>query len=85
MEAVILNYRQGKRTQSTNQLVVMPADSSNKKEASGLVGRKVEWTTPSGKKIVGKITRAHGRKGAVLAKFNKGLPGQALSTKAQII
>ncbi|OYT53879.1 MAG: 50S ribosomal protein L35ae [Candidatus Altiarchaeales archaeon ex4484_2] len=85
MKAVILNYRQGKRTQSTNQLIVKPEGSSSKEDASKLLGKSVEWTTPSGKKIVGKVTRVHGRNGTVIAKFNKGLPGQALSTKAEII
>ncbi len=85
MKAVILNYRQGKRTQSTNQLIVKPEKSSNKEDASKLMGRRVEWITPSGKKIVGKVTRVHGRKGTVIAKFSKGLPGQALSTEAEII
>ena len=58
---------------------------TKKADAEKLLGKKVEWTTTSGKKLSGEITRVHGTKGAVVAKFEKGLPGQALGTKVQII
>ena len=35
-------------------------------------------------KIVGKISKAHGNGGAVLARFDKGLPGQAVGTEVDI-
>jgi len=79
-----VNYRGGVNTQYSNQMVIMPEGCENKEDASKLVGKKVYWTTPSGKHIVGKIRKAHGRKGAVLVKFNKGLPGQALGGEVDI-
>jgi large subunit ribosomal protein L35Ae len=85
MEAVIVNYRRGRRTQNTNQMVLKPTDSKNKEDAEKLIGKKVEWTTPTGKKMEGKVSKTHGNKGAVLAQFRPGLPGQAVGTKAQII
>jgi large subunit ribosomal protein L35Ae len=85
MDAVVVNYRGGKRTQNNRQMVLKPAESNNREEAAKLVGRKVEWNTPSGKKLSGEITRPHGNKGAVIAAFEKGLPGQALGMKATII
>lgn len=84
MKGKIVNYRGGMRTQTTNQMVVIPEKCSKKEEAVKLIGNAVEWNTPSGKKIVGRITRAHGRNGAVLVRFNKGLPGQALGTEVEI-
>ena len=44
-----------------------------------------EKLAQKGNEIVGKITRVHGKKGAVIARFNKGLPGQAIGTSVQII
>ncbi len=84
MKGTILSYRGGRRTQKVNQLIVMPENSPEKEKALKLIGGKVEWTTPSGKKIVGKVTRLHGSKGAVVVRFNKGLPGQALGTEVEI-
>jgi large subunit ribosomal protein L35Ae len=84
MDAVVSNYRGGRRTQKTNQMVLIPKDIGDKEQAKKLIGKTVEWTTPSGNKITGKITRAHGGKGHVIARFERGLPGQALGTKAQI-
>ena len=84
MKGKIVNYRSGRTTQTANQFVVIPEGSSSKADASKFLGNAVEWTTTSGKKIVGKITKVHGKKGAVLTRFNKGLPGQALGTDVEI-
>ena len=80
----IVNYRGGVRTQYANQMIIIPENCSNKEEALKLIGKGVEWITPSGKKITGKVTRIHGRNGAVIARFERGLPGQAMSTNVKI-
>ncbi|MFC2162887.1 50S ribosomal protein L35ae [Candidatus Altiarchaeota archaeon] len=85
MEAVVINYRGGKRTQNNKQMVLQPVETSTRDEAGKLIGKKVEWTSPAGKKLEGKVTRAHGGKGAVIAAFDAGLPGQSLGTKVQIL
>lgn len=56
----------------------------NREEAKKLVGKIVEWKSPSGKIIHGKISDAHGNKGLVRAIFEKGLPGQALTNEIEI-
>jgi large subunit ribosomal protein L35Ae len=84
MKGRIVNYRGGRRTQYTNQFVIVAEGSSSKEDAAKLMGNKVEWTTPSGKKISGTVTRVHGNKGAIVARFEKGLPGQALGTEVEI-
>jgi len=84
MKGTVVDYRGGLRTQKTNQMIILPEKCSKKEEATKLVGKKVEWTTLSGKKIIGKVTKPHGRKGAVIVRFNKGLPGQALGTEVEI-
>lgn len=85
MDAIVISYRRGRRTQNTYQMVMQPQETKNKEEALKLIGKKVEWTTPSGKKLTGDVTRAHGAKGAIVARFEPGLPGQAIGTKAQIL
>ena len=84
MKGRIVNYRGGMRTQETDQMIILAENCSNKEDASKLIGKSVEWTTPSGNKIVGKIVKAHGRTGSLIARFNKGLPGQALGTEVEI-
>ncbi|MBN2013690.1 MAG: 50S ribosomal protein L35ae [Candidatus Altiarchaeota archaeon] len=84
MKGKVVNYRGGQRTQKANQMIIAPEKSSNKEDAGKLLGKKIEWTTPSGKKITGEVTRVHGRKGYVVARFEKGLPGQAISTEVDI-
>ncbi len=84
MEGSVVNYRKGRHTQNTSQAVIK-IESINKKEAAGeLKGKKVIWKSPRGKELIGRIFKAHGNKGAVLAKFDKGLPGQAIGTKVKI-
>jgi len=42
------------------------------------------WTSSANKQIKGKVSGAHGNKGVVRAIFEKGLPGQAVTTKVEI-
>ncbi len=85
MKAVIVNFRGSfKQMQGSNRLVILPEGAAKKEGAEKLVNKKITWTSPKGKIISGKITGAHGSKGAVRALFEKGLPGQALGTQAKI-
>lgn len=84
MNGKIINYRRGRKTEYTDQFVVEINEIDSKEKASTLAGKRVVWKTSTGKEIVGKITKAHGNKGAVLTRFNKGLPGQAVGTTVEI-
>ncbi|PIN98897.1 MAG: 50S ribosomal protein L35ae [Candidatus Diapherotrites archaeon CG10_big_fil_rev_8_21_14_0_10_31_34] len=84
MRMVIKNFRRGRRTQHTNQFVLVSDSVNTKAKASALIGNKAEWKTTSGKIIKGKITRVHGNKGAVIARMEKGLPGTAVGTKITV-
>jgi len=84
MEMTIKNFRRGRRTQHTNQFVLVSDSVDSKAKASELIGKKTEWTTLSGKTIKGKITRVHGNKGAVTTRMEKGLPGTAIGTEITI-
>ncbi len=84
MKGKLVNYRRGVHTEYTNQYVIEVEGVSDKAKAESLAGKKVTWTTSTGKPIVGKISHAHGNKGAVLARFEKGLPGQAIGTEIHV-
>lgn len=85
MDAIIKNYRRGKRTVKPNQAILLIEGIKDKKMAHSLVGKKVVWKSVSGKKLKGKIMAEHGSKGAVRARFEKGLPGQAVGQKVEIL
>ena len=84
MEGIIVNFRQGKHTQTNNQMVIKVESVKNKEEAKSLINKKVVWKTSSGKELVGKITNFHGNSGALRVYFEKGLPGQSVGTKVKI-
>lgn len=85
MKATIQAYRGSYKTQHPKQMVLKPLGVDTKEEATKLVGKKAIWTTPSGKKIEGKISAAHGGNGSVRVIFaDKGLPGQALGKQLDI-
>ena len=84
MEGVISNYRGSKRTQKTSEMVVKVSGVVTKVEADKLKGKRIVWKSPAGKEIKGVVKKAHGNNGAVLTKFEKGLPGQAIGTKVEI-
>ncbi|MBW2970875.1 50S ribosomal protein L35ae [Candidatus Woesearchaeota archaeon] len=84
MEAVIVNFKRGRHRQYTNQMILKIEDSDSKEKAAKFVGKKVTYTSPAGKKIVGEIRSPHGNKGALRALFERGLPGQAIGKKVVV-
>jgi ribosomal protein L35AE/L33A len=60
---------------------VTPMYSSN---TGKFVGKDVEWKSPANKIVKGKVAAAHGNKGVLRAVFERGLPGQAVTTKVEI-
>ena len=78
-----MHFRQGRHHVNSKQMILKVADTAE--AAEKVIGKTVTWTSPTGKKISGKISALHGRKGNVRAIFSEsGLPGQALGSKAQI-
>ncbi len=84
IQGVIKNYRVGPGTQRSKECIIKFAHVTSSSEAGRLIGRKVAWKVGK-KKIVGKIVALHGDKGLVRARFRKGVPGQALGTKAELV
>ena len=83
MKARILNYRQGQRTITQNQVILdMGADSNEK--ANKLLGTRVVYKTKN-KTLHGVVSRVHGNSGKVIARFRTGLPGQCLGRDVEVI
>jgi len=80
----VIQFRRGVNTIRERHFIIEPEGVKDRKEASQLIGKIVEWKSPAGKIIKGKITAAHGTKGLVRVVFERGLPGQALTTKVEI-
>jgi large subunit ribosomal protein L35Ae len=85
MKGVVMSYRGSHKTQNPKQMIIKVEGVDDKEGAEKLRGKMAVWTTPTGKKIEGKIMQPHGNKGAVRVHFSeKGLPGQALGTEVDI-
>lgn len=85
MEGIIVNYRRGRKTQTTNQMIVVTPDT-DKKKAESLVGKSVSYSCggKDNKEIKGEVRAVHGNRGAVRVLFEKGMPGQAIGQKVVI-
>ena len=84
MEGIIHSFRRGRHTQTTNQMIIIVKGIAKKDKAAELAGKSVSWKSPAGKEIKGKVSAAHGNKGAVRVIFEKGMPGQSIGTKVAI-
>ena len=83
MKGIVVQFRRGRRVVKERHFL-LDLGLTNREEAKKLAGKSVEWTSPGGKIIVGKISDAHGNKGLVRAIFERGLPGQAVTTAVEL-
>jgi large subunit ribosomal protein L35Ae len=83
MKGKVVQFRRGRKTYKPKHFL-LEAGAKNKEQAQKLKGKEVEWKSPNGKTIKGKISSAHGNKGLVRAIFEKGLPGQAINQEVDI-
>lgn len=79
----VIQFRIGRHTVHEKHFI-LDVGAKNREEADKLKGKEVLWKSPAGKTIKGKISSAHGSKGLVRAIFEKGLPGQAISTGVEV-
>ncbi len=83
MKGIVVQFRRGRHTIHEKHFL-LDIGMQSRDEAKKLAGKEVVWKSPAGKEIKGKISDAHGNKGLVRAIFEKGLPGQALTTEIEI-
>ena len=80
----IVNYRIGIRTQMPKWCLIQIMGENTVSRAGQLVGRKM--ILKFGKNsFIGRIVSLHGKKGVVEVKFHKGIPGQALGAKVELL
>ena len=80
VNAKIIQFRRGRKTIKEKHYLIEIEGSDSREKAGKYVGKEAIWTSPAGKIIKGKISSAHGNKGVIRAIFEKGLPGQAVTT-----
>ena len=82
-KAVFTGYRGGLHTQRNKQILLTIEHVDTRDKAAQYIGRNVVWRSPTGNPLIGKITRVHGRRGVVRARFRKGLPGHAVGAELE--
>lgn len=80
----VVQFRRGRHIIHEKHMLIETKGVSSKDDAAKLVGKSVEWTSPAGKIIKGKVSAPHGNNGVVRAIFEKGLPGQSVGTDVKI-
>jgi len=80
----VVQFRRGRHVITEKHMLIEVEGVNSREEATKLVGKSVEWKSPAGKVIKGKVSGAHGNNGVIRAIFEKGLPGQSVATDVQI-
>lgn len=83
MKGKVVQFRRGVNTIHERHFL-LDFGLKTRTEAGTLKGRVVEWKSPAGKIIKGKVSAPHGNKGLVRAIFERGLPGQAVTTEVEV-
>jgi len=83
MKGIIVQFRRGRKTVHERHYL-LDLGASSREEAKKFAGKAVEWKSPSGKIIKGKVSDAHGNNGLVRAIFERGLPGQAITNAVEV-
>lgn len=84
MKGKIIQFQRGKQIYTPRHFLVEAEGIKDRAAAEKMKGRDVEWKSPGGKIIKGQISVAHGNKGLLRVIFEKGLPGQAMTTEVDI-
>jgi large subunit ribosomal protein L35Ae len=77
-------YPRSRRVQQNNFALIKFPSINDFGQAARLIGRMVAWEAPSGRKLRGKIVSTHGKNGAVKAKFEHGLPANAIGSEVTL-
>jgi len=83
MKGIVVQFRRS-RHRIHERHYLLDIGMPSRIEAKKMAGKSVEWKSPAGKLIKGKISDAHGNKGLVRAIFETGLPGQAITTEIEV-
>ena len=84
MKGKVLQFRRGKHRVHERHFLVEAEGVKTREGAAKMTGKIVTWKSPTGKVIKGKVSVPHGNKGVLRVIFEKGLPGQAVTTEVEI-
>ena len=86
MKGKVIQFRRGRHTIHERHFLIEVDGIKDKEKAQSLVGKEVTWISPGkNKKVIkGKVSAPHGNKGVVRVIFEKGLPGQAITTEVEV-
>ena len=84
MKGIVVQFRRGRHVVHEKHFL-LDLGMTSREEAKKLTGKEIVWKSPAGKIIKGKISDAHGNKGLVRAIFERGLPGQSITTEVELI
>ncbi|MFH1248778.1 MAG: 50S ribosomal protein L35ae [archaeon] len=84
MKGKVIQFQRGRQSWTPRHFLVQVDGITDRKSAEKLNGKDAEWKSPAGKVILGKVSVAHGNKGLVRVIFEKGLPGQAVTSEVEI-
>lgn len=80
----IVQFRRGRHNIHERHFLIEIPECTTREKAEKFVGKEAVWKSPAGKVIRGKVASAHGNKGILRAIFEKGLPGQAVTTGVEV-
>lgn len=83
MKGKVIQFRRGRGVIHERHFLI-DVGAKSREDAGKFTGKSVEWKSPAGKIIRGKISASHGNKGLVRAIFERGLPGQAVTTEVNV-
>lgn len=83
MKGIVVQFRRGRHVVHEKHYL-LDLGLKDREEAGKMKGKEVVWKSPGNKEIRGKISSAHGNKGLVRAIFERGLPGQAITTEVEV-
>lgn len=83
MKGIVVQFRRG-RHRIHERHYLLDVGATTREDAKKLAGKSVTWTSPAGTTIKGTISDAHGSNGIVRAIFERGLPGQAITTEVVV-
>lgn len=84
MKGKVIQFRRGRHTVHERHFLVEAEGINSREGAAKMVGKVVVWKSPAGKVIEGKVSAPHGNKGVLRVIFEKGLPGQAVTTEVEV-
>lgn len=86
MKGLISGFVRGRHAVTGNKMIIHIEGVTSRVDARKIVGKKVTWVAPGKNKttINGVITVPHGNKGYVRALFERGMPGQSITTNVEI-